>query len=175
MSLIWTVLNLVPVIPLDGGHVLEIGLTALRKKNSAVLANWISAAFGLALAAALYLFLHQLFAAFFFVAMAVSSVGRARAFARPAPIVPQAPDPALLAQLGQALAAARTALGSNDFATALRIAEALEAAPAPLSQSAGARIRAGALLLQGENEEAGRQAGRPGCAARANRARRPRR
>jgi len=163
MSVIWTVFNLVPVIPLDGGHVMESAITWLRKKPSQVLASWLSAVFGVLFAALMFFLLNQLFAALFFVYMAVMSVSRARQFKAggpTAPASPVAPDAPAHAQITQALAAARDALNSNDFATGLQIAESLESSADPFQRSAGARVRAAVALLRGEFDEAGRQAGR---------------
>lgn len=163
MSALWTALNLMPVLPLDGGHVMEIALSALRKKPAGVLASWISAAFASLLALAIFLRGAGFWmTGIFFVAMALSSVGRARALGRGAPPLAREPGPdvAVHAQVAEAMARARAALSANDFAGAVRLAEPLENAPDRFRQSAGARIRAGVSLMRGEYLEAGREAGR---------------
>jgi len=161
MSVFWTALNLMPVFPLDGGHVLEIALTAARKKPSTAIASWISAVVGAALGV-LLLLVGQLYAALYFGAQVAANIGRARAASRgnPGQARPAGPDTEARSQVAQALELVREALGRNDFAAALQLAAQLEGAPDGYRQSAGARIRAGVALFRGEYMEAGRQAGR---------------
>ncbi len=163
MSVIWTVFNLMPVQPLDGGHVLEIALTAARKKPSAVLASWISAGVAGSLAGLIFLGTSGWWmAGLFFLMMALSNVTRARAAQSAAPVVAkvEGPDGSARAQVAAALQTARAALQAQDIEGALRAAAALDAEPDGFRQAGAARIRAGVALMRGENVEAGRQAGR---------------
>ena len=164
MSVVWTLLNLIPVEPLDGGHVLEIALTAARKKPSVVLAAWISTGVAAALAAFIFARTSGWWTAgIFFVLLAISNAARARALGglmNAAAAQPAGPDAAARAQVAAALAQARAALTAQDPQGALRAAEPLDAAPDGFRQAGAARIRAGVALSRGEHLEAGRQAGR---------------
>jgi Zn-dependent protease len=164
-SLYWAILNLVPVLPLDGGQMLMAGLEGIRKKPSVRLASWISAAIALAIALAAVTRSAPLIAVFFAL-FAFQNFARAR-LAEPgqAPRPPRAaqPDPVPpqdRADVDRELARARSALLASDEQTALAAAAALEESEAPYRQAAGLRIRAGVELARGDFASAGLHAGR---------------
>lgn len=166
-SLVWAGLNLIPVLPLDGGQVLEAVLSGARRKPSVELAAWISAAVAVGVAAYAQLVHGQWFVALFFAAMAFSNVARARggrAARSRAAGKPQGaaagPDAQARADIDRALQAARAALGAGDVDAALLAAERLESAEEPVRQAAGMRIRAGVELSRGDAASAGLHAGR---------------
>ena len=158
----WTILNLLPVLPLDGGQVLAASLSWLRKKPSISLAGWIST--GFAVLFALLLFLRVLpggfFLAILFVGFALQSAALARAASGPAPVRAPAADPAAHSDAAAALDEARAKLAAGDTAGAEEVSVRLEAAGDPLRGSVAARIRAGVLLSRGEHGRAGVEAGR---------------
>ena len=43
-SVVWAIFNLLPILPLDGGNIMLAAIEGIRKKPSAALASWISAA-----------------------------------------------------------------------------------------------------------------------------------
>ena len=158
----WTLLNLLPVLPLDGGQVLAAALSWLRKKPSVALAGWISAGFAALLSLGLFLrvlpggfFLGILFAGFAF-----QSASLARAASGPAPVRAPPVDPAARSEAAAALDEAREKLAAGDAAGAEAVCARLEAAGDPLRGSVAARIRAGVLLSRGEHGRAGVEAGR---------------
>jgi Zn-dependent protease len=162
-SVLWAVLNLVPVLPLDGGQVMESVISGLRGKPSAVLASWISAAVSVGAALVAFLVFRQWFVALFFVWMAFSNVARARSAGAPAggrPSAAGSADPEARADVERELLAARAALGSGDVDGALLAADRLESGADPLRQAAGLRIRAGVELSRGDAASAGLHAGR---------------
>lgn len=154
-SVLWAVFNLMPVLPLDGGQVLEALIGLVRRKPSARLAAAVSAVFAVALGFAAWFYLGNLFVAIFFGAMALSNVARARV----PPVAPGGPEAAAEWTPDQAqargdiereLAAARTALTARDLEAALAAADRLELGEGALRQSAGLRIRAGVELSRGD-------------------------
>lgn len=161
-SVWWAAFNLVPVLPLDGGQVMESVLSGVRRKPSLELAAWISAAVGAALALLALLAYRQWFIALFFAAMAFSNVARARGGSARRPAHGGGRDPAAAARadIEGALQAARAALGAGDAEGALRAADRLEATDEPVRQAAGLRIRAGVELSRGDAASAGLHAGR---------------
>ncbi|MFL5450466.1 MAG: site-2 protease family protein [Myxococcales bacterium] len=163
-SLFWTVLNLLPVLPLDGGQVLLAALQGIRKKPSVRAASIISACVaGLAAAAAYFLF-RQVFVAIWLLLFAFQNFSRVRA----APVAEQSDAPAPLreapsderADVDRELSRARAALLARDEETALAVASKLEESEGAFRQAAGLRIRAGVELARGDNVSAGLHAGR---------------
>ena len=161
-SLFWTALNLLPVLPLDGGNVLQATLAALRKKPSLSLAYGLSAAFAALLALCFYFRVLPggLFLAIFFVAFAVQGLVTARRLAGPAAPAAEAPDADAGRDVASALEAARALLLRGDNDAAVAVADRLEQAGGPLRGAVAARIRAGVHLSRGENDRAGLEAGR---------------
>jgi Zn-dependent protease len=163
-SVMWAVLNLVPVLPLDGGQVMESVISGLRRKPSVVLASWVSAVIGAGLALVAMLVFRQWFIALFFAAMAFSNLARARAGGAAArgsrPGTEGSPDAPARAEIERELLAARAALGSGDVDGALLAADRLESGADPFRQAAGLRIRAGVELSRGDAASAGLHAGR---------------
>lgn len=162
-SVTWAVLNLFPVIPLDGGHVLQAVLEGLRRKPSAALASWISAVAAGCIALAAWRVFGQPYIAIWFALFAFQNVTRARLAqqerAAPPAAAPQLRD-AEREEVDRELARARAALLSSDVDTALASAQLLEEGEGPYRQAAGLRIRAGVELARGDNLAAGLHAGR---------------
>jgi Zn-dependent protease len=158
----WTILNLLPVLPLDGGQVLAALLAWVRKKPSLALSGWISA--GVAALLSLLLFLRVLpggfFLAILFAGFALQSAALGRAASGPAPVRPVPIDPSARAEAAAALDEARAKLASGDAAGAEAVSARLEQSGDPLRGSVAARIRAGVLLSRGEHGRAGVEAGR---------------
>jgi stage IV sporulation protein FB len=162
-SVVWAVLNLLPVIPLDGGHVLQALIEGVRRKPSAELASWISAGVAAAVAVLSVVVRTDWYLAIWFTLFALQNVSRAR-LARQEAAAPPAPGPQLATaerdDVERELARARTALLSSDVDTALSAAALLEGGEGPYRQAAGLRIRAGVELARGDNLAAGLHAGR---------------
>lgn len=160
----WAVLNLLPVLPLDGGHVLQALLEGVRRRPSVVLASWISAVVAGVVAIVGWVVFHNLFVAIWFGLFAMNNVTRARLGAQVAQ--PTAPPPASAPReaerldVERELERARAAILASDEDTALSAAALLEEAEGPYRQAAGLRIRAGVELARGDNQAAGLHAGR---------------
>jgi Zn-dependent protease len=155
-SVAWAVLNLMPVLPLDGGHVLQSVIELVRRKPSVRLTALVSGVFAVGLGLASYQLLRNKFVALFFGLMALSNFVQARA--RPAgPSSPEASGDSAAGEEAQAreevereLATARAALAAQDVAAAIAAADRLELGEGALRQSAGLRIRAGVELSRGD-------------------------
>lgn len=162
-SVDWAILNLLPVIPLDGGHVLQAVIEGVRRKPSAAVASWVSAVVAALIALAAWRLYDQIYIAIFFAMFAFQNVTRARLASQPeagpAPVAPQVRE-AERDDVDRELARARSALLSSDVATALEAAALLEEGDGPYRQAAGLRIRAGVELSRGDNQAAGLHAGR---------------
>jgi Zn-dependent protease len=115
---VWSLLNLMPVIPFDGGRVLAAALGPKRRQ----LAGSVSLGVGLLLAAVL-LKIGSWFAAALFAAAAVSSFLRFKAAPSARPDVDEA-------TLKQALRAAEEALRTQAFTQATQLAQAVVGASA---------------------------------------------
>jgi Zn-dependent protease len=163
-SVLWTGLNLLPVLPLDGGQVLLAVLQGIRKKPSLRAASLISAAVALVVAVLAWQRYGQIYVAIWLLLFAFQNFARIRAAGAPAaaPPAPQAREahPDERADVDRELARARAALLSRDEHTALEVASKLEDAEGPYRQAAGLRIRAGVELARGDNVAAGLHAGR---------------
>jgi Zn-dependent protease len=162
-SVDWAVLNLLPVVPLDGGHVLLAVIEGVRRKPSAALASWISAVVAGCIALAAWRLFGQPYIAIWFLLFAFQNVTRARLAkqesAAPQPAAPQVRD-AEREDVDRELSRARAALLTSDVDTALASAQALEDGEGPYRQAAGLRIRAGVELSRGDYQAAGLHAGR---------------
>jgi len=162
-SVIWAALNLLPVLPLDGGQVLLALIEGVRKRPSLRIASGVSAvlAFGIALAA--WWLVGDLYLAIWFVLFGMQNVARARlGDVRPEPTAAPAPElkPSERDDVDREMARARAALLERDVDTALAAAQQLEEGEGPYRQAAGLRIRAGVELSRGDNLAAGLHAGR---------------
>jgi hypothetical protein len=161
-SVFWTALNLLPVLPLDGGHVLLAVLQGIRKKPSIRAASIISAVVAAAAAFLAWRLWDQIFVAIWLALFAFQNFAQSRALpASPdaAPPVLEAP-PDERADVERELSRARAALLARDERTALAVASKLEEGEGPYRQAAGLRIRAGVELARGDNVAAGLHAGR---------------
>jgi len=162
-SIAWAILNLLPVLPLDGGHVLQAVIERVRRKPSPALASWVSAVVAGCIALAAWRLWGQPYIAIWFALFAFQNVTRARLagqeVAAPAPASPQLRD-AERDEVDRELARARAALLSSDVEAALESAQLLEEGEGPYRQAAGLRIRAGVELARGDNQAAGLHAGR---------------
>ena len=163
-SVYWAILNLLPVLPLDGGHVMQAVIEGVRRKPSAAAASWASAAVAGCIAIVAWRLYGQPYVAIWFGLFAFQNVTRARLVAQesgsaPAPVAAQVRD-AEREDVDRELARARQALLSSDVDTALASAALLEDGEGPYRQAAGLRIRAGVELARGDNQAAGLHAGR---------------
>src|SRR4051812_21390485 len=160
----WTLFNLLPILPLDGGQMMLAVLEGVRRKRSEALASWISLGVILVVAAFLTIWrgpqpLTLLWLGLF----AFQNYQRARAASAPAaePQAPGAPreDALERADIATATETARDALRRRDFDAALAAAVRLEGGGGPLRQAAALRLRAGIELARGDNESAAMFAG----------------
>lgn len=168
-SVIWAIFNLLPILPLDGGNIMLAALEGIRKKPSAALASWISAA--IAAAAALITFLYgYTLMPIWCLLYAVQNGMRAHAMrgqaalpgqgAAPKVVPPPAgSDPFEQADVKAATDRVREALKEKDPEAAQVFAEQLEHKGGPFRQAAGLRLRAGIELSRGDNEAAALYAG----------------
>jgi Zn-dependent protease len=159
----WAVLNLLPVLPLDGGHVLQAFLEGVRRRPSFALASWISALVAAAVAVFGWTVLRAPFLTVWFALFAIHNVTRARLGGQGAPPsapAPAAPRDAERQDVERVLEHARAAILASDVDTALSAAAMLEEGDGPYRQAAGLRIRAGVELARGNNLAAGLHAGR---------------
>jgi Zn-dependent protease len=162
-SIYWAILNLLPVLPLDGGHVLQAVIEGVRRKPSPALASWVSAVLAGCIALLAWRVWGQVYIAIWFALFAFQNVTRARLAGQdagtPAPAAPPLRDDER-DEVDRELARARAALLSSDVDAALASAQALEDGEGPYRQAAGLRIRAGVELSRGDNQAAGLHAGR---------------
>lgn len=163
-SVAWTILNLLPMLPLDGGNILLAGVEGVRGKPSDRGVAWFSAGFAVLLSLAAWLRLHDLYLALFGLVFAYQNFVRARASAPSGPQAPQAPEPPRIDPLERAdvergTGEARRALLAKDVEAALGAAAALEEGAGPFRQAAGLRLRAGIELSRGDNHSAAMLAG----------------
>jgi Zn-dependent protease len=162
-SVFWTALNLLPVLPLDGGHVLLALLQGIRKKPSLKAASIISAVVAAVAALVAWRLWDQIFVAIWLALFAFQNFAQSRAIpvsgeAAP-PLAPEAPSNER-ADVERELSRARSALLARDERTALEVASKLEEGEGPYRQAAGLRVRAGVELARGDNVAAGLHAGR---------------
>ena len=154
-SVVWAALNLLPMLPLDGGQVLLAAVEGARRKPSVRGVAWFSAVFALALAGAAFFGFHEPFLALFCVYFAYQNVNRARAPRAYAPEPgTQAIDALERADVAAAVEETRRALVAKDFEAALVSAGRLEQSDGAFRQAAGLRLRAGVELARGDNEAA---------------------
>jgi Zn-dependent protease len=160
----WAVLNLLPVLPLDGGHVMQAFIEGVRRKPSVALASWISAVVAGLVAIFSWIAWRSIYLPIWFVLFAFQNVTRARLSARPAPPAETPAFPVVREaerqDVERELARARAAMIASDPDTALAAAALLEDGEGPYRQAAGLRIRAGVELARGDHQAAGLHAGR---------------
>lgn len=156
VNIIWGLVNLVPVLPLDGGHILEDALGPRRMRLTVI----ISVCAG-ALVTLLALLSEYLYAAILFGMFTFQSYQRFRMQAettpKPPPKKPTAPDEPVPAEVMAKLQEAKDALVEDRYDEAGTLAELV------LSQSPPVKARIEALetiawahLLEGRADEAAR-------------------
>jgi len=157
VNLAWSALNLLPVLPLDGGHVLENlipGDPALRRHRAA----WVSVVVGAAAALVLWRGFNLVFGGMLFGFLALSNwqqVKGARAVSKPPPIAPT-PEQAAPTLTGDDRAAAANALRTLRTGD-LSVTPALERLATSNRIGVTEKVKAGtvvALLAQGHSTEA---------------------
>lgn len=160
-SVWWTVLNLLPILPLDGGNIVAAVIAGVRKKPSYFAAAVLSAVLAAGMAGVAFLVWGNFFMGLLFGLFAFSNVARARAERGVMPRQPRAAalDPRDQDEARAGLAAARAALGSGQVSEALLLADQLEAKGSPPQRAAALRIRAALALSQGDHARAGLLAG----------------
>lgn len=117
VNLFWTLFNLVPVTPLDGGRISQVVLTRAFGRRGYFLSLGLGAAIALALGYA-GMRMEQPFIGLFFGIFAAQAVGQLVSAARKPPVSEE--DPAL-----HALAAATQAMRQQDLETAAQIAQSV--------------------------------------------------
>ncbi len=160
----WAVLNLLPVLDLDGGHVLQAAISGIRKNPSRRPAAAISAVIAALVAAWAYFgmgdaFIAIFFALFLFKNVAELRAGGARALAADEES-PAQQSAAEVADVDRLTEVARASMAAGDAPSALAAAELLESSEGQFRPAAGLRIRAGVFLSQGRLVDAGLLAGR---------------
>ncbi len=134
INLYWGLINLVPVLPFDGGHILEQALGPRRVRTTAI----VSLVAG-ALVAAFAFFTNRMWMGFIFAMSALQSFQRFQAEAPNAPAPRRAPEePPLPAELAQELDRAKSALDEGRHEEAATLAELVLSKDPPR----GARVAA---------------------------------
>jgi len=163
-SIAWAVLNLLPVLPLDGGQMMQAAIEGVRKKPSVAAAGWVSAVFAAAVAVYAFLVRDSIFLAIWFAMFAFQNINLARSVgggrAQPKKQEPLQADAGERLDVERELERARKALAEEDVAEALRAAAALEEGIGAFRQAAGLRLRAAIELSRGDNQAASLFAGR---------------
>jgi Zn-dependent protease len=140
----WSLINLLPVMPFDGGQILAYLLGPMRQ----VAAARISLAFGCLSALVLFRLGLNIAAAVFFVASILQYLAVRRAHSAPSPTVPAR-------QVENVLAQARHALFEGDHDSALRLARAVvEMAPTAVIRRQAAEVYAWSALGKNQLAEA---------------------
>ncbi len=164
VSLVWSVFNLLPILPLDGGQMMLAFIEGVRRKPSVTLTSWISVVVSLAVAGLAWAFRPDPLLLVWLGLFAFQNVQRARAAAvqaGPAEAAVAVPreDALERADVIAATNDARNALQRRDFDAALAAAARLENAGGPYRQAGALRLRAGIELARGDNESAAMFAG----------------
>jgi Zn-dependent protease len=160
VSVVWAGFNLLPMLPLDGGHMLLAAVEGVRKKSSLALVSWMSVGVAVAVAAAAFLIetpFDPIFIAIWCALFGFQNLSRARLAGRglqPGAAAAETIDPFAKADIARATELARAALAANDPEAALRAAAALEGGDGLFRQAAGLRLRAGIELARGDNDAA---------------------
>jgi Zn-dependent protease len=131
ISVAWAIFNLLPILPLDGGQMMLAAIEGVRRKPSVALASWISVAFSVVAAAAVWLLLSfQPFLLLFLGLFAYQNVQRARLAGRADSAVPQSAsgDAIEATRIESATAEVRSLLQSGQHDAALAVAARLEGA-----------------------------------------------
>jgi Zn-dependent protease len=162
-SFVWAGFNLLPILPLDGGQMMQSVIEGVRKKPSEGLAAGLSVAIallaGLGLVAIGYRDPWVLLWFGFFAFQNFGRASQARRAGQPAAAAPNVADAVELADIERATADARSAIAQRDFEAAVRAASELDAGGGPFRQAAALRLRGGIELSRGDNEAAALLAG----------------
>ena len=151
INIIWGAVNLMPVLPFDGGHVLEQALGPRRQR----ITLGISAAVGIALCIFFLAREHSLWGAYLFGSAAASSVIQLRGLGAATRVT--APPPELVTPASLLLARAKTALDADDAVAAVLAAqEVLDAKPSETVRADAWTIVAWAELMRGDTSAAER-------------------
>lgn len=144
VNLVWSLVNLLPVLPFDGGQVMAHALGPSRRELSATL----SAIFGVLIAVVFWYYFKWAFAAIMF---GISGIMEYRAMQR----ARQATLAITPEQIDRAIAEARRALDNGDAGRALQLVHMVGALPAtPEQQRRAVELGAWAALALGDQAEA---------------------
>jgi len=156
VNILWGLINLLPVLPFDGGHVLENALGPRRVRATAVISGLVGVA-----VAAYFLSQGSPYMTMLFGFSAIQSFQRFNAEPAAAGPAPQrkAPPPVddeIPAELAALLTTARSALAKEDLTRAISIAETVYSATprSPRAAVLALEIIAWARLLQDDPREA---------------------
>lgn len=162
-SVVWAGFNLLPMLPLDGGHILLAAVEGVRRKPSMVAVSWFSALFGVALGLVAWLGFDQTFVAIFCAMFAFQNFSRARLAGRGRKEADEPSKKEIDSQtrgdVQSGIEEARRALGAQEFDAAFAAAARLEEGEGPFRQAAGLRLRAAIELSRGDNKAAALLAG----------------
>jgi Zn-dependent protease len=125
----WGVMNLIPALPLDGGHILEAALGPRRERLAAMISLGVGAAVALAALA-----IKEMLVAIIFAGCALTSLQRMRAAEPAAPARPRSvpPEPEEAAEVMSRVVQAQAALDDDRYREAATLAElALNGTPTP--------------------------------------------
>lgn len=156
VNTVWGLFNLIPVLPFDGGHILEEVLGPKRRRTTAV----VSAGCGFLIAAVMLLYFNSIYGALLVGVGAFQSYQRLRAEPEPARQAVQRQQPSkddIPGPMQGQLAAARHALDEDQLDQAGTIAELVLASnPPPAARLQALHVLGWAYLMGEKSEDASR-------------------